>query len=183
MRYKLYLGILITAVAFVLFTFFDEPLIRLFLSNSTDDVGDVEATLMYARQYLKIMLAGLLPYAVSQVYATTLRETGDTVLPMSAGIVAVLTNLVFNYILIFGHFGAEAMGVRGAAVATVISRFVELGILVVATHAKKEKHRFIKGFYKKLTIPGALVKNITIKEMISGKPLKKKWKKTTKTDM
>ena len=167
MRYKLYLGIAVTVVAFVLFTFFDEPLIRLFLSSSTDDVGDVEATLMYARQYLKIMLAGLLPYAISQVYATTLRETGDTVLPMTAGITAVLTNLVFNYILIFGHFGAKAMGVKGAAIATVISRFVELGILVIATHVKEDKHEFIKGFYKKLTIPKELIKNITIK----GTPL------------
>ena len=59
MRYKLYLGIFLTAVSFVLFIFFDEPLIRLFLSNSTDNVGDVEATLMYARQYLKIMLEHL----------------------------------------------------------------------------------------------------------------------------
>lgn len=163
MRYKLYLGLVVTAVAFVLFTFLDEPLIRLFLSNSADDVGDVEATLMYARQYLKIMLVGMLPYAISQVYATTLRETGNTVLPMTAGIVAVFTNLVFNYILIFGHFGAEAMGVEGAAIATVISRFVELGILLIATHTREDKHEFIKGFYKKLTIPKELVRNITIK--------------------
>lgn len=167
MRYKLYLSILLTALAFILFTFFDEPLIRLFLSNSADDVGDIEATLMYARQYLKIMLIGLFPYAVSQVYATTLRETGNTVLPMTAGIIAVLTNLVFNYILIFGHFGFRAMGVDGAAIATVISRFVELTILILATHLRKDDHEFIKGFYKKITIPSALVKNI----MIKGTPL------------
>lgn len=167
MRYKLYLGVLLTAAALILFTLFDEPLIRLFLSNSSDDVGDVEATLMYARQYLKVMLVGLLPYAVSQVYATTLRETGDTVLPMTAGIAAVLTNLVFNYILIFGHFGAKAMGVEGAAIATVISRFAELGILVVATHARAEKHGFIRGFYKRLAIPRELVRKI----MIKGTPL------------
>lgn len=167
MRYKLYLGIFLTAAAILLFLFFDEPLIRMFLSNSNDDVGDVEATLMYARQYLKIMLVGMLPYAISQVYATTLRETGDTVLPMTAGIVAVLTNLVFNYILIFGHFGAPAMEVEGAATATVISRFVEMGILIIATHARADKHEFIKGFYKKFTIPKELVKKVTIK----GTPL------------
>ncbi len=165
MRYKLYLGILITTVATVLFIAFDEQLIRLFLSNSGDDVGDIEATLGYARQYLKIMLAGMLPYAISQVYATTLRETGNTVLPMTAGIIAVLTNLVFNYILIFGHFGAKAMGVGGAAIATVISRFVELAILVLATHLRSDKHRFIKGFYRKLSIPSELIRKITVKGM------------------
>lgn len=165
MRYKLYLGIIVTAVALFLFTAFDEPLIRLFLSNSGDNVGDIEITLMHARQYLKIMLIGMLPYAISQVYATTLRETGNTLLPMTAGIVAVLTNLVFNYILIFGHFGAKAMGVAGAAIATVISRFIELAILLFATHLRSEKHQFIEGFYRKATIPVALVKQITIKGM------------------
>ena len=52
------------------------------------------------------MLAGLIPYALSQVYASTLREAGETMLPMKAGIVAVLVNLSLNYVLIYGKFGA-----------------------------------------------------------------------------
>ena len=54
--------------------------------------------------------------------------------PMAAGIGAVLVNLVLNYILIFGHFGVRAMGVRGAALATVVSRYVELAIVALWTH-------------------------------------------------
>ena len=42
-----------------------------------------------------------------------------------AGITAVLINLLFNYILIYGKFGAPVLGVRGAAIATVLSRYVE----------------------------------------------------------
>ena len=70
------------------------------------------------------MLWGLVPYALSQAYASTLRETGETVRPMVASIAAVITNLVLNYLLIFGKFGLPALGAAGAAIATVISRFV-----------------------------------------------------------
>ena len=65
--------------------------------------------------------AGTLPYALSQTYSSTLRESGETLLPMKAGIAAVLVNLVLNYILIYGKLGVPALGVVGAAIATVIS--------------------------------------------------------------
>ena len=165
MRYKLYLALFLLLIAFAAFILFDDELIGLFLTRGAEDVGDIDATLGYAKEYLEVMLIGLLPYAVSQVYATTLRETGCTTLPMAAGIIAVVTNLLFNYILIFGHFGAPKMGVIGAAIATDISRFVELLIVVLATHLRKDKHEFIKGFYKKVTIPVWLIKQITIKGM------------------
>ena len=74
---------------------------------------------------MQVMLVGLFPYAFAQIYASTLREMGETVAPMRAGIAAVVTNTVLNYILIFGKFGAPKLGVLGAALATVISRFVE----------------------------------------------------------
>lgn len=63
--------------------------------------------------YLKVMLFGLLPFALANAYSGTLRETGQTLVPMAAGIGAVLVNLVLNYVLIFGHFGAPAMGSPG----------------------------------------------------------------------
>lgn len=165
MRYKLYLAVILFAAALFIFVKFDEPLIRLFLSSSGEQVGDIEATLQYGREYLRVMLIGLFPYAVSQMYATTLRETGHTVLPMIAGITAVFVNLFFNYVFIFGHFGAKAMGVVGAAIATNISRFVELAIVVLATHLQSDKHKFIKGFYRSAKIPLPLVREITVKGM------------------
>lgn len=163
MRYKLYLGFILVAVSVVIFTLFDEPLIKLFLKESNDNVGDIDLTLGYAKEYIRIMLVGLLPFAVSQMYSTTLRETGNTVLPMAASIISVATNLILNYILIFGHFGAPEMGVRGAAWATVISRFVELTVVCAAVHFNKEKYPFIKGFYKSLSIPTELIVSISRK--------------------
>jgi Na+-driven multidrug efflux pump len=111
------------------------------------------------------MLIVLIPFAISQFYSGSLRECSRPVLPLVSGTIAVFVNLIFNYILIFGHFGFEAMGVRGAAIATVISRFVEMFIIIITTHATKDKTPFIKGVYRSLYIPAHLVRSITAKTM------------------
>lgn len=166
MRYKMYLGLVLVAAGVFILVFYNEPLIRLFLTKeASDSVGDIEVTLSFAQEYLRIMLIGFLPFAAAQMYASTLRETGNTVLPMISSVISVVTNLVFNYILIFGHFGAPAMGVRGAALATVISRFVELAVVAFAVHAQKNKYPFIKGFYRSFRIPLQLVFEVTKKAM------------------
>jgi putative MATE family efflux protein len=121
----------------------------------------------YGRDYLNIMLWGLLPFALSQAYGGTLRETGETMLPMIASIAAVFTNLILNYILIFGKLGFPALGVSGAAIATVISRYVELAIMMVYAHLHTNKFPFVKGVYRSFRIPSALVKAVTVK----GSPL------------
>ena len=78
----------------------------------------LEATSRYGMQYLWIMFIGLPPFMISQAYSSTLRECGETVQPMKAGVTAVLVNLVFNYLLIYGKFGFPELGVQGAAIAT-----------------------------------------------------------------
>ena len=118
------------------------------------------ATLEYGKDYLKVMLLQVFPFAVMQIYSSTLRETGETVLPMKAGIVAVLVNLTGNYILIFGKLGAPALGVVGAAIATVISRYAECLIVVVWTHTHKQRCPYIREVYKSPRIPAELVKKI-----------------------
>ena len=85
---------------------FGEALISLFLHEGKEGL-DLAATLRYGKSYLAVMLLQIPPFALTQVYASTLRETGETLLPMKAGIAAVLVNLVFNYILIFGKLGAS----------------------------------------------------------------------------
>ncbi len=127
----------------------------------------VAATLTYGLQYLWIMLLGLPPFMMVQVYSSTLRECGQTLLPMKAGIVAVFVNLTLNYILIYGKFGAPALGVQGAAIATIISRYVEAAIVLIHTHQHKRENPFVEGLYSSLKVPGALVQKILIK----GTPL------------
>ena len=163
-RYKLYLCVILVTGAILLFLAAGDRLIALYLHDS-DDIAKVSETLDHGLRYLRIMLWGLPAFALTQVYAGTLRETGEAALPMRAGIAAVFVNLVFNYILIFGHLGFKPMGVEGAAIATVISRYVELAIVVISTHMNAVKYRFIHGVYRTWRVPLSLVKQITLKGM------------------
>ncbi len=165
-RFKLYSCLLIAAAAIVLFGLFDTQLISLYL-NDTGSVGDITLALKYGKEYIIIMILGLIPFAVSQAYGSSVKETGQTFIPMLAGVAAVFTNLVLDYVLIFGIFGLPAMGVQGAAIATVIARFVECLIIVVWTHCHKEKNPYIINAYKGFFIPRNTLKEILKK----GTPL------------
>lgn len=158
-RFKLYACLLITAIACVLFHFLDEPLISLYL-NDGGSVGNTRLALSYGKEYLAIMIFGLLPFAISQTYVSTIRETGQTFVPMVSGIVAVITNLVLDYVLIFGAFGAPELGVAGAAIATVIARYAECLIVVVWAHRHLYKNPYLIGVYKGLRIPGSILADI-----------------------
>ncbi len=163
-RYKFLIGLGISLVGGAIFYCFGSSLIRLYLQSDSDP-GEIALTLQYGHDYLAVMLFGLLPFALCNAYSSTLRETGHTFVPMAAGVTAVLVNLVLNYVLIFGHFGAPALGVRGAALATVISRYVELAIVAGWTHLQTEKNPFIRGVYRSMHIPAGLLKQITVKGM------------------
>ena len=163
-RFKLWMTTILTVGAILLFVFCDDLLINLYLSGSSDG-GDLLAALEYGKRYLRIMLIGLPAFMILQVYASTLRECGETVVPMKAGMVAVLVNLVFNYLLIYGKLGFPQLGVAGAAIATSISRYVEAAIVIIWTHKHTEAHPFAKGLYDSLTLPGPVAKKIFIKGM------------------
>lgn len=163
-RFKLWMTTILTVGAILLFLFCDDLLINLYLSGSSDG-GDLLAALEYGKKYLRIMLIGLPAFMILQVYASTLRECGETVVPMKAGMAAVLVNLVFNYFLIYGKFGFPQMGVAGAAIATSMSRYVEAAIVVLWTHKHTDAHPFAKGLYHSLTLPAPVAKKIFIKGM------------------
>ena len=165
-RGKLYIALGVLAVAFFVFIGFGERLILAFIHEGQENL-DMAATLNYGRDYLRVMLLQLLPFAVMQIYASTLRETGETLLPMKAGIVAVLVNLTGNYILIFGKLGAPALGVVGAAIATVLSRYVECLIVVIWTHRHRQRCPYISQVYTTVRIPWELTRKI----MVMGLPL------------
>ncbi len=158
-RFKLIIVTVMTAIGILLCTLCRDPLISLFLHEGEEGL-DVARTLQYGRQYISIMIIQLLPFALMQAYAGTLRETGNTVVPMISGVVAVIVNTCLNYVLIFGKFGAPELGIIGAAIATVIARFVECFIVIISTHVKSQKYPFIIGAYKSLKIPVDLVAKI-----------------------
>ena len=158
-RFKVICSLLLSALGITVFLALGSPLIGLYLQGEGDP-ADAAMTLQYGRGYLKMMLLGLLPFALSNAYSGTLRECGQTRVPMAAGIIAVFVNLVLNYLLIFGHLGLPAMGVRGAALATVISRYVEFSVVAIWTHLHGTEHPFIKGAWRSFRIPGRLLGDI-----------------------
>ena len=154
-RFKNIFAVLCTAVAVVIYIVWGEAFIDSFLKGENNG-GDLALTLRSGCAYLNIMLWGLPPFALVQVYAGTLREAGETRAPMFAGICAILTNLIGNWVLIFGNLGAPALGVEGAAIATVISRWVELVIVAVFAHRHEDRYPFFAGAYKSLYVPRKL---------------------------
>ncbi|MCI8986403.1 MAG: MATE family efflux transporter [Lachnospiraceae bacterium] len=163
-RFKIWIVTAITLFTTVLFLLAGDQLIRLYLQGD-GTAESAAATLHYGKQYLWIMLGGLLPFMMVQVYSSTLRECGQTMLPMKAGIVAVCINLALNYILIYGKFGAPALGVQGAAIATVVSRYAEAAIILIYTHRHKELNPFVENLYSTLKVPGNLAQKILVKGM------------------
>ena len=159
MRFKLMIAILFSGLFIAAFWLWDDVLIRLFLTGE-GSAADAAAILDFGKEYLLIMLLGLLPFALNSAYASTLRECGETMIPMIASFAAMFCNLFLNFVLIFGHLGFAPMGVAGAAVATVVSRYVELGIVVIWAHTHKVKFPFIAGLYRSLRIPGAMMKQM-----------------------
>lgn len=165
-RFKLYACMLIAGAALLLFGTCNTQLISLYL-NDSGSVGDITLALKYGEEYLYIMMLGLIPFALNQSYVNTIRETGRTFVPMLASVAAVVTNLILDYILIFGFGGIPALGVQGAAIATVVARFIECGIVVIWTHTHKNYNPYIIGAYKSFVIPRRILKDICIK----GTPL------------
>lgn len=161
-RLKILICLAVSLIAIGVFFFFDDNLISLFLHTGSEE-GDLQATLAFGKDYLLVILIGIIPYALTQVYASTMRETGETVMPMVASLTAVAVNFVGNLLLIFGLFGLPALGVVGAAVATTVSRFVELGFLVIWGHTHTRRYSFLSGVFRSFRIPTALVRRVTVK--------------------
>ena len=122
-RFKLYATLLVTGGAILLFLTKGSALISLYLTDTVGN-GATDVALKYGQEYLAIMMVGMIPFAVNQSYATNIKETGQTFIPMLASFVAVGTNALLDYLMIFGIGPFPKMGVQGAALATVISQFV-----------------------------------------------------------
>jgi len=166
MRFKFWMSLAVTGLTILILLGGGTFLISAYLKGE-GSAEDAAATFMYGKQYLHIMLLGLPAFAVVQVYASTLRECGQTILPMKAGIIAVFVNLILNYLLIYGKMGMPELGVRGAAIATVISRYVEMLIVTYRVHKDTKTYAFMAGLYRTMKIPKELVWKILLK----GSPL------------
>ncbi|MDR2631840.1 MAG: MATE family efflux transporter [Spirochaetaceae bacterium] len=87
--------------------------------------------------YLKTVAPSFIPFGVGFVFIQTLRSVEKVRLPMVSTLIALFLNIGLNYLFIFGSGPIPAMGVAGAALATVIARFTEAGILVAVSYARR----------------------------------------------
>ena len=165
-RFKIISTTLLSALVIGIFSVFGKGLINLYLQGEGNP-EDAALSLGYARQYMLIMFVGLVPYAIVQSYSSTLRESGEATVPMVVSLIAVFVNLLLNYILIFGHFGAPALGISGAAIATVVSRFAELGCIVFWSARNKEKTVFLEDAFASISVP----KKLSVEIIKKGLPL------------
>ena len=162
LKIKFYGAFLLIAAAVLVANFGGAFLINSFLHDSGDGL-DMALTFANAQEYLRIMLWGLIPFGITQSLGSTLREISKTAVPMRAGITAVFVNLFFNWVLIYGKLGAPALGVAGAAIATVISRYVEAAVIIIWTVRHKSQVEFthhIKDSGNIFAVPSDLVREV-----------------------
>lgn len=163
-RMKVITNFLLTLICIIVLYSGSDLLISLFLEGE-GSAADAAETLLIGKQYMNLSLIGLIPTSISNAYAGTLRETGETKVPMLSAMIAVFVNLIGNFLLIYGFFGLPALGANGAAIATVISRFVELIVLVIYTATHSAKHQFIIGAFRSFHIPLNLVGKFVLKSL------------------
>ena len=120
---NLLLGVVLAAVFMAVCCAFPHRVMALY----TQDV----AVRAQAAVYLQIYAFSFLPVAISTIIAVFLRCIGKAILPLVASFFSVLLNTGLNYLFIFGHGGFSAMGVRGAALASVIAQMVAFGLTAV----------------------------------------------------
>lgn len=125
--------ILMATVALTAINIFDEQLLRMFIhGNDPDSV----AAMQFGMDYLNVLVWGYWLLMINTVIGSAFRAIGQTKVPMSAGIVAVVTNTTMNFMLI------PVYGVKGAAVATILSRVIEFTILFVILKFKQTEFDF-----------------------------------------
>ncbi len=138
-------GIIVTLASVL----FPAPLIRLF----TADPGVVEEGIAY----LRIVGFSYVFFCVSQVMIASMRSVETAKIGLYISVMTLVVNISLNYVLIFGRLGLPAMGVSGAAAATLISRILEMLVSVIYVFCVDKKLRF--GFRDLLHIDGQLLKD------------------------
>ncbi|MGM0507677.1 MAG: MATE family efflux transporter [Fusobacteriota bacterium] len=123
------LGIIVTAFSFLGVQYYGKILLRVY----TKDLEVINQ----GYGYLKIVSWSYIFTSIAFAFSIALRSIERTKIPMYTSLVSLLINATLNYIFIFGKFGFPAMGVRGAALATLIARTIECFVIISITYARK----------------------------------------------
>lgn len=127
LRFKfLLIGSFIALYLLVCFVFPRQILGMMVIGNA-----EAEAILDAGEEYMRLMGFMGIPFCVSVVLATSMREIGQVRAPLVISVIGTLVNCALNWVLIYGNLGAPRLEVRGAAYATIIARFVEMVLYIL----------------------------------------------------
>ncbi|RDY23743.1 MATE family efflux transporter [Romboutsia maritimum] len=144
---SLFYNISLTLIFMVLGLSIPEKIIGLFNNDPT--------VVKIGVQYLYIVVISYIFTTISFTFAAGLRSIGNTKLPMWASFIGLLINGVLNTLLIFGLCGFPKLGIRGAAIATLIARLVECLIVIISVYTKidvlKIKPKYVFSLPKSLS--------------------------------
>jgi putative MATE family efflux protein len=113
--------------------------------------------ILLGSEYLRVIAFSYIITAISFAYSFTLRSTGQVKIPMLVSTVALGTNTILNYLLIYGNFGFPELGVRGAAIATLIARIVEICLVLFIVY--KGNNPIAASIGEMLDLPAVFIKN------------------------
>ena len=151
-RMLLLFTLILTALISVVFVIFAGPIVSL--------VGSQPDTHEYAVEYLRIIMGGSVFSTVSLVLNAAQRGAGNTRIAMVTNVISNLVNVIFNYLLIGGNFGFPALGVRGAAIATVIGTVCACTLSIVSVLHKD-------GFIYLRAVKGWIADKLSIKSIMN----------------
>jgi putative MATE family efflux protein len=154
-------ALMLTLISSAAFTLAAAAFPRFVIGIFSADPAVIEA----GSQYISIAALSYIPYAISSVFFAVFRSTGRPRIPLFTSAIALALNTLLNYMLILGNFGMPALGVRGAAIATLTARLVEVTIILLIAYNGKnhlgakitELFSFSRLFFKKLMSKMTLV--------------------------
>ena len=154
LRFRLVFSVVVCALGILVFLLFGEQLFQLYLNKESSSPEEIASTLGYAKEYIAIMLFGLLPFAINQCFSSTLRDVGETFSPMVASLIAICVNLTGNYLLIYGSLASQ-MGWPGGPWPTGHCPVGGMGYLLLRTWRHRKQFPFLQGLLP--PFPGAPV--------------------------
>jgi len=137
---------------FIFAFFFSRSAMRIFTNDET--------TILEGIKYLKIVSFSYLTTSISIVYLVTMRSVERVGVSTVAYATSFVTNFIINYLLIFGNFGFARMGVKGAAIGTLVARLIELGIVF---YYNSKNHHFVSIKWKYIKSLDPILKKDFIK--------------------
>ncbi|CAM3751529.1 MATE family efflux transporter [Erysipelothrix urinaevulpis] len=154
-RYSILSTCLIMSIFIIIALLFPQEIISFFVKDPH--------VIREGSRYIVISALSFIPTMFTMAIAGAMRATGDSKTPLIASVASMVTNLVFNYALIYGHFGFPAMGVVGAGIGTLIARLVEVTIISFAL--RRGDYIFKSSVNELFNISPTLIKAITLKSL------------------